>query len=353
MGEHHTKHKRRMRVGGLLAGVVASAMVLSGCTLIGDGQEVLGILQAEAAQQEVLKAAIDELRSMPGVEEASSRFLPDGPQGDEADIEAVADADATAAELVTIAETARAAFASPELKSSVSKFTLTVGASVLRTASIHPSAAELAAEVTYWRAMEEAIGAELSVRLGGDGGSGQMREIMPAAEPGDDAAFTENLLEGSSKLLALEDEWDGPTFWVMPGMTATPGLPSAEALALLDGIRAEYPLSNPRAQSEGALLWWQGADQGLTVAYMQEELRDSDWPSVVALAQKVIAAAIPGSGFVYQTQSITDFVQYRFYLDECQTEVTAGADDHALVDALAAAGTPVPATGGAGFCAPE
>lgn len=350
MGERRSRRKRSAPV--YIASIVA-ALTLSGCALVGDGQQVWDILQAEAAQQEVLKAAVDELRELDGVEQATSRFLADGPQGDEADIDVVAAARSTVSELVTMAETARLAFASPEHESSVTKFSLTVGdLSVFRTRSLQLSAAVLADEVAYWRAAEAVIGAELSILLGGDDGSDRIREIIPAAQPGDDTDFTETFLNGSSELLALDDQWTAQSFWVMPGMTATPGLPPAAALSLLEGIRAEFPLSNPRDASEGAIVWWQGAELGLTVVYMQDELRESDWPSVIALAQRVIAAAVPGSNFIYQTQSTVDFKQYRFHLDECTTEVTVGADDRALVDALAAAGTPVPAAGGPGFCAP-
>jgi hypothetical protein len=336
----------------LLAVVMLVGCALSGCSLVSDGQQVWGILQEEAKQQEVLAATLHDLRELDSVDTVSSRFLADGSQGDEADIDVVAKAGSTTTALVAMAEIARAAFASPELGSARSKFTLTVGElSTLRTEAFHPTAEVLADEVTFWRAAETAIGAELSVHLGGDGGSGHVREIAPAAQPGEDFAFTERFLKAGNGLLALNDGWSSSTFWIMPGMTATPGLPPAEVFSLLESIRAEYPLSNPRAASEGAQMWWQGEEHGLTVVYLQDRLRESDWPAVISLAQRVAAAAIPGSSFLYQTQADTDFKQYRFHVDECVTEVTVGPDDRALADALAASGTPIPVAGGPGFCA--
>lgn len=345
-----------MRGASLVAALVATAIAtitLTGCTLISDGGEVLGILQDDAASQEALSNALDELRALDGVDSASSRFLAEGPQGDEADIDVVARASSAAAELVVMAEVARAAFASPELASAVSKFSLTIGdASLLRTTAFPGSAAVLAGEVGYWRAAEVAIGAELSMLLTGDGAADYYREITPAAEPGEDSAFTESFLNGGSELLALDDESTARTHWGLPGMTASPGLPPADVFALLETIRSAFPLANPRTPSEGASVWWQGEDNGLMVIFGQDELRESDWPSAIALAQEVMAAEITGTSFFYQTQR-PDFRQYRFYLDECATEVTVGADDRALVDALAAAGTPIPPPGGPGFCAPQ
>src|SRR5690554_2827398 len=110
---------KRMRGVGLLAAVVVGSLVLSGCSLVGDGRQVWDILQGEAAQQDRLQTTVDELRELPGVEQATSRFLPEGPQGDESAIAVTASRGITPSELTAVALAVHDAFTSVELQATL------------------------------------------------------------------------------------------------------------------------------------------------------------------------------------------------------------------------------------------
>ena len=353
MGE---RRGRRLRGAGVLAGVTLAALALGGCSLIGDGQTVWGILQEEAETQARLSAAVSELRELPGVEEATSRFLPDGPQGDEADISVVANTGATTPQLRAIASVVRDAFADADLVRATPLFTLQLGeGSTLTQRGFALTEEQLAAEITYWREAEDAIRAPISLNLVEvDAEPSYRLEYFPT-ENSDAMRATEQFVANYGELLAILRPADVDTWWLLPGLMTSPDLPPVEVIDLLDRIRESSPLIDYTAVNdegvapEGAAVWWHGEGQGARVIVNAHELRASDWPMVLELAR--LAITVPGASFGYDAVGGEQYAGYHFFTADCGGEVSVEPNDRVLVEALVDGGTVLPA-GGPGFCQP-
>lgn len=354
------KHRRRMRGAGLLATAVVGALALGGCSLVGDGQQVWNILQGEAAQQGLLEKTVDELRKLPAVEQATSRFLPEGPQGDEADIEVIASSGVTAGELTAVALVVHDAFTGTELRSTLRHFTLdVVDGGTLTQDAFDLSAHQLESEVGYWTAAEDAIGAALSLDLTPSSGEPPyQRHFVAVAEAGALRA-TDQFIANYAALQSVPDPTSARSWWTLPGLGFQPDLPPAEVVELLKSVRDTAPLidqtNTPESPSadyeypEGAQVGWfpMGPEQTAAawVNVYQNEYRAADWSSALQVAA---LAARGGTLFAYSGGER----QFRFYPDECTGTIDVTADDRMLVDALELQGVTLPAGGGAGFCMP-
>lgn len=355
-----TERRKRMRGAGLLATAVASALMLSGCSLVGDGQQVWNILQGEAAQQNLLEKTVDELRELPAVEQATSRFRPDGPHGDEADISVVASAEVTLSELTAVALAVHEAFTDTELRSTLRHFTLeVVDGGTLTQDAFDLSAEQLESEITYWTEAETAIGAPLALTVVPSGGEPPYQRQFVPAPTVDALRATEQFIDNYAALQAVPDETSAPSWWALPGLSFQPDLPPAKVVALLASVQDLVALvdhtgapESPPADYEyplGAQVGWfaMGPERVGTavVNVYQNEYRESDWPNVLLVAA---AAAQAATLFTYNGGER----QFRFSPNECTGTIEVTADDRMLVDALTQKGVALPAGGGAGFCMP-
>lgn len=343
------------------AGLLATALVLSGCSLVGDGQQVWDILQGEAAQQGLLKETVDELRALPGVEQAASRFHPEGPQGDEADIEVTAAAGITPSEMTAVALAVHELFTGAVLRSALRRFTLdVVDGGTLTQDAFDLSSGQLESEIGYWTAAQDTIGAALSLDLTPSGGEPPYQRHFVAVAHADTLRATDQFIAGYAALQAVPDPTSARSWWTLPGLGFQPDLPPAEVVELLKSVRDAAPLidqtSVPESPPgdyeypEGAQVGWfpMGSEHKAAawVNVYQNEYRAADWASAVRVAE---LAARAGTLFAYNGGER----QFRFYPDECTGTIDVTADDRMLVDALAKNGVPLPAGGGAGFCMPS
>lgn len=347
---------RRMRGASLLTAVVLAAMTLSGCSLVADGRQVFEILQKEANQRETLSSAADDLRALEAVESVSWQLQPDGPSGDEVGIEVVAERDVTVPQLVAIATTAGRALTGVQFRAAVAL--LTVGIDDRGTLTQNGFAItddQLAAEIAYWYAVENAIGVGLSLSLMKvDDEPPYHREFKPAASS-DALAVTDRFVANYPELRATADVTKATSWWVIPGLVPS-DLPPAEVIDLLDRVRLVAPLIDPAAVGddgiapEGVAVWWQGEEHGTRVIVNQHELRASDWPTVLELAR--LAIAMPNTSFSYGAMDGDQHNEFRLYTTACDGDVSVEPNDQMLVDALAARGAVLPAGGGPGVCNP-
>jgi hypothetical protein len=352
---------KRMPGAGLLAAALASSLALSGCSLVGDGQQVWDILQGEAAQQGLLEEAVDELRELPAVEQAASRFLPEGPQGDEADIEVTVSAGITPSELAAVALIVHELFTGTELQSTLRHFSLeVVDGGTLTQDAFELGSRQLESELGYWAAAQDAIGAALSLELSPSSGEHPYQRHFVAVTQSDALRATDQFIANYAALQAVPDPTSAPSWWTLPGLGFQPDLPPAEVVGLLKSVRDTAPLidqtdapESPPADyeyPEGAQVGWfpMGPERKAAawVNVYQNEYRAADWSSVLQVAE---LAAHAGTLFAYNGGER----QFRFYPDECTGTIDVTADDRMLVDALVLQGVVLPAGGGAGFCMPS
>lgn len=356
MGEQRTGRTR-----GLAAVAALAVATLSGCSLVGDGQQVWDILQTDAGLSDALAAAVAEIRGLDGVDGASSRFLAAGPHGAEVDLNVAAAADATTQELSALAAVAGDALAGDPLSSATRLFTLQIGdGGMLQQSVFAITEAQLAAEIAYWQAAQDAIGAGLYLNLTESGGEPPYAREFGAAENTDTLRVTEQFIANYTKLQKVEDASQATTWWSLPGLFFQPELPPAEVIGLLgeisdisplldySGIPEDLPFEDyPEGAAVGWSPWLGGDLRNVSVTVSQRAYRASDWPGVLKVA--AITAAHPDAFFNYATP---DGRQFRFYTGPCGGEADANDDDRMLVDALAQAGTPLRPGGGPGFCPP-
>ncbi|MEX1079824.1 MAG: hypothetical protein WED09_12030 [Homoserinimonas sp.] len=357
--------ERRGSKRGGLAFAVALVMMLSGCSLVGDGRQVWDILQEESEQKDALTAAVDELRALEGVESAHTRFRADGPGGDEAGITVVAKQGTATPQLAAITAVAHEVLAGEKLVAAVPLFTLEIeGSGTFTQQAFGLSEDQLATEITYWRAAEDAVGAGLSLTLVENGAEPEYRREFRTPEDGDGQHLIDQFIANYAELQRVPDRSTAPGWWLLPGLGIQQELPNAGLVSLLDRIRSVIPLrdltripvSPPMDYEfpEGALVSWNqwqpDTPESPRVDVVQNEYRQSDWTSVLEAA--AITATVPHASFSYHANDVNGERDFRFFTRPCEGFIDVKEDDGTLVEALAQAGTTLPPGGGPGACSP-
>jgi hypothetical protein len=363
----------------VVAGAVLLALDLAGCSFVDDAGQVWGIVNSDFEKQRSLARAVSALELLEGVESASSNFTAAGLSGAEAELHVIVRPGTTPEQARSISSTTREAFGAPELEGVNPLFTLRGNGAadgVLTRNCFDLSDGALAdvafaADFAYWRAGEIAVGAPLSMSLTpsatgeacdrgftapdqGDAGQGD-------AGQGDAVRTAELLLDNFEALAAVPDETQNATMWEFAGMLASPHLPSAELVGLLDDIHYTIPLidysqlpENPAPDieyPEGVLLAVNkfAPEQPVVAEIMisQQEYRNADWQN--AIAAGALATRVPDLSFRY----VMPERQFQLHTSTCEGTVNESSDDQKFFDAIVAYGAKLLPGAGPGTCVPE
>ncbi|MGV8851736.1 MAG: hypothetical protein ACOH1M_04105 [Rhodoglobus sp.] len=346
------------------ATAVLLAVTLGGCSLVGDAGQVWGIVASEAEKTRKLASVVSALEGIDGVESVSSSFVADGPQGDEVQLQVTVSESFAKDQAWKIATVTYEAFSSGELAEAVPLLTLRIAGnahSVLTRSFFGYSDEQFAEDFDYWRAIERTVGTELSMSLTEGFVTGTYVRTFRAPDGVDAVATAERVIDNFDALAALHDETMNPTMWEFSGMRSYPDLPSAEAVELLDEIRATIALvdysqlpEDPEPEleyPEGVLLMWSTlffeGPTTVEISITHSEYRESDWDA--ALSAAVRAAELPNLNFRYTAGE----QQFQLHTSTCEGTVAVSGDDRKLFDTVLASGAQFLTGAAAGACMPE
>lgn len=331
-------------VPGVILGVLV-VIVVSGCSFVRDSTSVVGAMVDDAASEAIVHGLEVALEALPGVEKASANFDAFGVSGREATVEVTA-ADATARQLVTIAQTVRLAFRDPKLKVSHPVATLSVAdGSRLVQSAFAMSRADLAADVTYWVRLIDILKTPLEMELTGEKG-GYVRGI---GSPNTAGPSAQELRDLWPRVLALADTSSAASKALdLPGLQIGGVLPQIEVLDLLADVDPALGpavgfVSRPGIAPTTNLWLWIGSAPGSITA-------STDWPQIVSAARLAIASGLPHLQFSYLANPDSTVSQGAVFFGPCPFGSTVQDGDTAFAAALRAAGVTLPDGSGAGRC---
>ncbi|QYH35244.1 hypothetical protein [Salinibacterium sp. M195] len=347
--------------------VVTSALLavaLGGCSFVGDAGQVWGIVASDAEKQRKVASVVSALEGIEGVESASSDFSADGPAGDEVHLQVTVGAASTKEQAWKIATITYEAFSSVELAETVPLLTLRIAGnahSVLTRSFFAYSDEQFAEDFDYWRAIEKTVGTALSMSLTEGYVTGTYLRTFMAPDGVDGVSTAEGVIDNFDALAAVHDETKNPTMWELSGMRSYPTLPSAQAVELLDEIRATIPLvdysqlpENPEPEfeyPEGVQLMWSTpffeAPTTVEIVITHSEYRESDWDA--ALGAAVRAAELANLNFRYAAGD----QQFQLHTSTCEGTVAVSGDDRKLFDTVLASGAQFLTGAAPGVCIPE
>lgn len=361
---------------GALVATALLAPALGGCTPFGDGESDLAIDELTPSQQQLLVESIASVRQIAGIGEVSATAI-SSELWDSAVMVQVDVSEGFASEQTrAIAATMNRASGNGREPALPAAFTIRVAgdaAGSFRVANLGLDPAVVADNFSYWQALEEAAGTELTMVLFPSGyDDGFYSRIVSA--PGGTASqetithFIDNYdalaaivpIQASGGELFSTVANSGYEGWSLPGLSVSGPLPPKEVIELVDEISQVVPLQQnswfdlgedlPEYSPEGATVRWTDDEtvlQGRDVSIFSGEYREEDWPAIVAAA----ASATTLTGFDFRYFSIER--EFRFHVSPCDGTIEQTADDQLLFDALSASGIASLEDIAPGFCTPD
>ncbi|MBH0116528.1 hypothetical protein I6E52_06675 [Salinibacterium sp. NG253] len=214
----------------------------------------------------------------------------------------------------------------------------------------------------YWQALEQALGAELTMmlltddydevsysRIIGPGNGAVSREAIAQVVINYDALATVSSEQSSGGIGVAAAQDNKYETWALPGLTASGHhLPPRDVFALVDDLGRSFPLQEnawlgldyyydyPAAlAAAGALVRWTDNDaalHGREVAINSAEYRDDEWPAILAAAADT--AQVTGFDFGYASPER----EFRFHTSPCEGTIEQTPDDELLFAALRESG---------------
>lgn len=355
---------RTRRLSAVFVGAVIVSLGLGGCSFLDDAGQVWGIVNSDFEKQRSLTGAASALERLDGVKSAASAFTAAGLSGPEAELHVTVGSETTPEQARVIYAATRQALEAPELDGALSLFTLRSNGTtdgLLTQNCFRSSDDEFEADFTFWRGAEAAIGAPLSMTLTPSATLASCDRSFTATEQSDAVNTAEMLLQNFEALAAVPDETQNFTVWNFAGMLASPRLPSAPLMELLDNIRNRIPLidysqlpENPGPDfdyPEGVLLSIIELNPAqplrAEIVITQREYRNADWKNAIAAGAR--ATKVPDLIFRY----VTPLRQFQFHTSRCEGALNLTNDDQKFFDAVLAGGGELLPGAGPGACIPE
>jgi len=349
-------HRRKSRLAGILALAVA-AVLLSGCSLIGDGGTVIGFLGEDAANADRMRTLAADVAKLDGVNEVDGSFDATSAKPGPA-LFVTADAGATTDQLAAVI--ARAAVDYSESWSAflgTVQVTATEG-SVLTVTDFSRDESQVTAEIAYWRAVEQVAGSPLSLELSSPGidFSGS---VISAAQTDLEAA--RSLQRNFDELRELGPAPTDTGILLTPGFFVRGILPDPTYVDVARELATLAPSTDPTvAGATGSTFRWAaiaGTPPGANYILAVDDLEFSadgtgsaGWKIVTAAATAVATAGLDRVTFSF----LQGDESRAFHLGDCADEPVPGAvPDTASAEvllALEAAGVALPSDTAPGFC---
>jgi hypothetical protein len=334
-----------VRRGAVVALVGAIALALSGCTTVG----VPTHISATATAAEHLAT---HLKASPGVFSASVAYNPADLAGESVRVRVQLNAGSSAADWVSVLDTAHAALVKQPLAQTRRSLTVTQRGSsgpefVPQQATNWPTAAAIKKSFTGWHAVEAATGLDLRFDLT-DVTAPVQYQVTSRTES---ARFMTGTVARQSVVTGAELRGYG---------FDTTTAPTADAQKIYKLLSQKLPpmevtseMTTP-TDKQFVVAWGPaGTIASGTVAtiYAPKSAGTRPAQSDVSLAVRLIGAA-PESGLAVSWVGAKDTAWVTFGACPESTKRTATADDRAFASQIAATGYSFPSSGGAGQCLP-
>lgn len=341
--------------------LAVATTLLSACSLVGDGGTVIGFLGEDAAQSDRMRSLVSDLEALPGVAVADGRFESATAQPGPV-LEVEAEPAATPEQLAAVVVRASTDY-SGEWSAFVGTMRVAVSAgSLLTVTDFSRSDADVAAEITYWKAVEKVVGSPLALELQpqqGDLASSRSR-LSAAPSQGD---VTRSVLDNYEELLAVEPPPLGPGQLWLPGFSVSGELPPVEYVEVLGDIADEVSIRDvAKDDAEGVEFAWPARPDATEnpgalyavfvggIEYSTDGSGSPGWQHLVRAAGVLADAGLDRATFSF----LRDDETVAFHLGDCADTVAPGAaPDPASADllrAMKAAGVRLQPDAAPGFC---
>lgn len=342
------------RILGATAMVATLAIVLSGCSLWQDGEDVVGQVLEGIAARQVLDELTGELRVRDDVESAESNVAP---VYRTASVTVVMRESAPASAVGDVATRVDEALRGTEVQPFDRELSVKAGDADIHQTSFDRAPVDYAAELAYWGAIQSAVGTGLTLTLGADR-SGAFQRILSTATDATVATISDNY--DAVEAVAPPDAAD--TLWRLPGILGYADwlgpLPERNILNLMADMATVTNLLDDSVQESPPGFYLVLPQSGTSfpprfavVANAPGTTVDATatWQLVLRMTRGALATELPSFQVAVQSYGDGSFADANFHVGEC-TEVNPPTPaDRKLVADLAADGIQLP-DGAAGIC---
>ncbi|MBH0109832.1 hypothetical protein I6E81_06600 [Salinibacterium sp. NG22] len=348
----------RRRIVSALAALSLLAPALAGCSSLSDDAADLDGAGLVASYEEFLAESTTELKEIEGIGEVSQAPISGVMWESPVMIDVEVSEEFAEAQTVAVVETLRRVSDGYPSYGIPVAFTIRVAgesAGRFRVAGLGLYPDFVISNFNYWRALEQAFGAELTMvlltdaydeasysRIIGPGNGAVSRETIAHMLIKYDALATVSSEQSSGGIGVAAAQGRKYEMWALPGLNASNHLPPRDVIELVAALGRSFPLQEnawlgldydyPAAlAAAGALVQWidnEAALHGREVAVNSAEYRDDEWPAIVAAAAGT--AQVTGFDFGYASPER----EFRFHTSPCEGTIEQTADDELLFAAL-------------------
>ena len=354
----------RRRIVGALAALSFLAPALAGCSFMNDDAADLDSAGLVASYEEFLAESATQLKEIEGIGEVSQAPISGALWNSSVMIDVEVSEEFAEAQTVAVVETLRRVSDSYPLYGIPVAFTIGVagestGRFRVAGLGLHPDF--IISNFNYWRALEQALGAELTMvlltddydevsysRIIGPGNGAVSREAIAQVVINYDALATVSSAQGSGGTGVAAAQGNEYESWALPGLNASGHLPPRDVFELVAALGRSFPLRENAwlgldydhnypavLTATGVLVQWTDNDaalHGREVAVNSAGYRDDEWPAILAAAADT--AQVAGFDFGYASPER----EFRFHTSPCDGTIEQTANDELLFAALCEGG---------------
>ncbi|GAA3727611.1 hypothetical protein GCM10022239_00570 [Leifsonia bigeumensis] len=343
------------RLLGASATAAVLAVVLSGCSLWHDGEDVVGQVQEGIVAHQVLTELTDELRARDGVESAESSVVPIYRT---ASVTVALRDGVPASTIGEVATRIDDVLRGPDLQPFDREFSVQAGDAGIRQTSFERTPVDYAAELAYWGEIQSVVGTGLTMTLGADR-AGALQRILSTQTD----ATVATLAEHYDDIAATVPPAGTATMWRLPGILGYADwlgpLPERSILTFMAAMAAVTNLLDDSVQETPPGFYTVLSDSRRSFpprfalvanAPGTEVDADATWQLTLSMARGALATGLPAFQVAVQGYGDDSFSDANFHVGDCADVNPPTASDHKLVADLADAGIPLPADAAAGIC---